>query len=143
MEWLIIIVLWVVFALLVGEYATDRGRSAGGWFGLSFLFSPLLAFILLAVLPPVAGSGINSVFKKCPFCAETIRSEAKVCRYCGSELPAAAKPNDAPRHIEEPPKLPEPTSRGNWIVAVGVVVAVCVTYVAIVAYVHLAGISPR
>jgi hypothetical protein len=35
-------------------------------------------------LPAAPGDGPT---KQCPFCAETIKQAAKVCRFCGRELP--------------------------------------------------------
>ena len=38
-------------------------------------------------------------YKKCPFCFESIRWEAVICRFCQKELPAGSKliPAEAPR----------------------------------------------
>jgi len=38
-------------------------------------------------LPPHADDGPTQA---CPFCAETIKQAARVCRFCGRELPAGA-----------------------------------------------------
>jgi hypothetical protein len=48
---------WLILAILVGVFASKRGRSGFGWFLLSVLLSPLICFLIvlcLADLKPVA-----------------------------------------------------------------------------------------
>lgn len=46
-----IILVWLVFAIVVGIAANSRGRSGFGWFILAAIISPLIALILVLVLP--------------------------------------------------------------------------------------------
>jgi hypothetical protein len=46
-----IFLFWLIASVLVGIGAAGRGRNGFGWFLLAVIISPLLAFILLALLP--------------------------------------------------------------------------------------------
>jgi|SRR6476646_5332803 hypothetical protein len=60
-----LIVFWVIFAIVVAVAANSRGRDSVGWFILACLISPLLAAILLALMPSLHAS----VAKRPPFMA--------------------------------------------------------------------------
>ena len=44
-----IIILWFIFSAFVGVYADKKGRSGGGYFFLSLLLSPIIAFCIVAL----------------------------------------------------------------------------------------------
>ena len=54
---LLLTAIYAVFIIPVAIYARSKGRDPVTWAGLAFLISPLLAFGLLAILPPVDGGG--------------------------------------------------------------------------------------
>lgn len=51
-----IIVVWVGFSLLAGHVAGRKNRSAGLWFLLSLLLSPLLGLIAVLILSDLTPS---------------------------------------------------------------------------------------
>ena len=41
---------WLVLSILAGAYANSKKRSGFGWFLISIVLSPLISFIILAII---------------------------------------------------------------------------------------------
>jgi len=108
-----VLIGWLAFAILGAVIAGAKGRSAVGFFFLGLLLSPLLSIIAALIVKPNQKVLEREALwkgesRKCPFCAELIRSEASVCRYCSRELPprpvaAPAPPSTAIQPRRAPP----------------------------------------
>lgn len=110
----------VVLGLIPAMIAANKGRSFIGWYVYGFL-------LFIIALPHSLLIG-RAGDRKCPHCAESIRKEANVCRYCGRDVTAS----DVPTGTLGAPAAQ--SSAGNRLLLVAVCVAVFVGAVVAFAY---------
>ena len=88
---LVVFVVWILMAIIVAGVATSKGFSGFGWFLYGLLIWPVALIHVLVAQPntkAVEAERIRSgESRKCPHCAELIKAEAKVCRFCGRDVP--------------------------------------------------------
>lgn len=85
------IIIWIILSVVIGLWNESRGNSFFIGLLLSLLLSPLIGLLIVGV------TGKNEKYlnekaiqsgelKKCLYCAELVKKEAKICKHCGKEF---------------------------------------------------------
>jgi len=83
--------MWPLFSIIIGVWNNSKGNSFWVGFLISLFLSPIVGFIIVAILTPnkdnIEKRELSSgKLKKCPYCDELIRPDAEICRFCQRNL---------------------------------------------------------
>jgi len=83
--WILLVLQAFICGILASNLAEHKGHSTGAWFASGF-FLGIFGLIAAAGLPTKTTPPSSGLVKKCPDCAESLRKEALVCKFCGRKF---------------------------------------------------------
>ena len=70
---------------LVGAVIGEKKGRPGEGFVLGLFLGPI-GWLVLALGPDYKAAAETTDTRKCPYCAELIKQEARVCKHCGRDV---------------------------------------------------------
>lgn len=89
------LILWILCGVVAAAIYSNKGRSAVSAFLVGVLFGPIGVILALATPADKVSQERKAISdgsqKKCPQCAELVKAEANLCRFCGHEFAPRAQ----------------------------------------------------
>ncbi|MEY2480995.1 MAG: zinc-ribbon domain [Verrucomicrobiota bacterium] len=119
MEW---ILFWVGVNFLIG-YLIGKPKDQA--------FASALICVLLGPIGWIIALCSSGLTRRCPHCAEVVKLDAKVCRYCGRDLAVVAPKGIAPPQLSEKYNLPQTKPTSSLGIFLAIVAAILVAAIII------------